>query len=1369
MKRLLLLILLNFYLLSPAISAQSTLKFTRLGVEDGLPDRTIWELQQDNRGLIWLGTSNGLVAYNGYEFKQYRNPVTDSKNFDANVIRAINIDSNNEILVGTYAGLARTKANSSSLKSIDIQISEKVNLSDLSVFAILKTQNKEVWLGTDKGLYIFDGDLTSSKYTPSNNNKYKNTPSNRVNSIIETRNGLIYIATNNGLFYLDKSAEFRQVFLLEANQENLIVQKLLEKGNGEIIVGTNDGVFQVISDTDNLPRLKRIIPTLRNKFVYSLAEVGHNEIWIGTRNFGLFTYNRQGQLDNNKYNSDDPNGLSDNDVYSLLVDRTGVVWAGSFNAGVNRIDPRTRNFQLFNDQENSLNCLESPVIYSIFEQTPNIIWLGTQMGLARVTLSPFTCNLYTTDKANSIWLSGRDVLSIKQDHVNKDLIHIGTRFAIDTIDSSNLIRVFDSTLQHIKSMLDYVKTPNNTEYIASSRSLYLRQEYEHSYEKIESLDQQLEQTNYIKLANSGNKLYVASWKGLLTVNSDHHLERINWKNASHLNNPIRSLLVDSKKRIWIGIDNIGLFCHNETGQLLFKFTDRNYLTAINGFSSILESKNGDIWISSTSGISHLDLEDNEIYNYHSSDGLAGEAYVNGAFFQSSSDIIYFGNRNGLTRFQPEQIQRNSQTPQLLISKFIYFNEIYETASPDKNFSLETAISELDKLELTHEDYVFGFEFIALHYSDPKRNEFAYMMENWDSDWNYTDANFRRANYSNLPPGNYTFKVKASNHHGAWNPVPIELPVVITPPWWRTYWAYLAYFLILVALVYGFVTFRTYSLKRKADELQSSVTERTAELAFEKEKVEQLLSQKNEEFANVSHEFRTPLTLILGPAAQLLRSQKSGDDKQKLNTIQRNGYRLLRMVEQLLNLETFRVKSITQKSPQPISETIQLLAEAFSDLAEEKKIDFNIQPIDKISFEFTPDAIEKIILNLLSNAVKYTPGGGRISVDAKRTPNDHYQIVIKDTGIGIPSDKLDTIFERFNRVLDERSEKVTGAGIGLALVKSLVESHGGEISITSELNQGTTMTVTLPIINEVHGVITTDSSNEEVVAMEIMSLKEQPIIESSNDLNHEDTNSSEKPSLLLIEDNLDMQNYIRSSISDTFKVSTANNGEQGLQVAKEEVPDLIISDIMMPRMDGYETTRRLRQDEVTSHIPVVLLTARGDRESRLKGWHEKADEYLTKPFDVEELKIRLTNLMAIRNILRKRFGESLFQETSVNEEVPASDLEQNKNKLQQVFVSRLNQVIEELYAEPNTSIDEIAKSAAISKRQLFRKLKSILDMTPAEYLRRFRLEKAKQLLKDGHNAGYVAAEAGFSSQSYFGKCFKAQFGCSPAKFAKNKAH
>ncbi|MFT4929389.1 MAG: DNA-binding response OmpR family regulator/two-component sensor histidine kinase [Phenylobacterium sp.] len=544
----------------------------------------------------------------------------------------------------------------------------------------------------------------------------------------------------------------------------------------------------------------------------------------------------------------------------------------------------------------------------------------------------------------------------------------------------------------------------------------------------------------------------------------------------------------------------------------------------------------------------------------------------------------------------------------------------------------------------------------------------------------------------------------------------------------------------------------------------------------------LLSKKHDEFANMSHEFRTPLTLVLGPVMQLLGTELSDITRQKLTVVKRNGYRLLRMVDQLLHMEKFRVQQTSHANSYTITVALQPLisqmAQSFQTLIEQKQITLTIDCPEAIYLAFTPDALEKILLNLISNALKYTPQGGKVLIGAE-VVNRKVKIAVSDNGIGIgiAPEQQSLVFERFHRVLDQQSEHVTGAGIGLALVKALVEAHQGEIILTSEEQVGTTMTVILPVIDKPP---MTDSASSPVegkqalIDVEIEGFSEQ-LPSELHGINDDEGSLVDglvdnRPTLLIVEDNSDMRQYIVQSLSGRYRCLLEPDGRAGLQRAIAEVPDIIISDVMMPQMNGLELTKAVKSDDRTSHIPVILLTAKDDRQSRLQGWYEKADEYLTKPFDPQELHVRIDNLLAIRDILRHRFNQSVFAMPQTSEQIILKVAEKAKPtaetlklEAQTVFLDKLNDVIHHLYPSQETTIPQIASQAAMSERQLFRKLKGTLGINPTEYLRRFRLEKACGLLNEGMNSSTVALEVGFSTHSYFTRCFSAQYACAPSEY------
>ncbi|TQV88814.1 hybrid sensor histidine kinase/response regulator transcription factor [Aliikangiella coralliicola] len=1327
------------------------LKFRHLGTEQGLPEGAIFSTVQDKNGLMWFGGARGLFSYDGYQFTRYQD-TSGRKSATLNYVRSVYIDANSTIWVGAYGGIGRLNPYTQSIERIDIAVNSELTISDFAVHSFLKTSSGEVWLGANKGIVRLNHDLT--KVIEFNPDALPFNSSPRVRALIETDDNHILVGARSGLAIQHKGKESFELFdAPEAVNDDFQVQTIFRRKNGTLIAGTNNGLYQILVSSK---KLVPVLSELSGKYVMSISEDNHGGLWIGTFTNGLYYFDAEGV--------DSRRAMTTKNVSSTFIDSSGVLWASEAESGIYFLDPITTKFQLFNDNKTSIKCLESTWVSAIYTDPSGSLWLGTRKGLVVVNFEKDLCKIFKSNSEIGSALSGNKISSIFPDNQNSKLIYVTSENGNDTINTETLEVVKDYRFHSERlGVYDTFNIENKGMYIATFSGLFFRDLKSGNIQKVQSDDPKLDGNLYFKIyKDSHDNLFFTSWKGLTKLAENGKIVTVDW-NDSNIRDPWAKVYLDENDHIWVGINHLGLFRYDTKGNQLAAYKDKKALHAINGFVSILGSKDGSLWISSVEGISHLDPKSKHIHNYNRSDGLPDGSF-NSFGLHSKDDYLYFGSTKGFLRFNPESINRNKIPPKLLLANFLYANNIIKVGEKSGEFSLKHPISQLKELELSYKDHTFGFEFAALHYANPDKNQYAYKLENWDEDWNYTTAKYRRANYSNLPAGDYVFKFKASNNHGVWSPKPLALKVRILPPPWATPWAYAIYSISFILLIFAFIKLRTHALEKRATKLETSVIKRTEELAEEKSKVEYLLSRKNEEFANVSHEFRTPLTLILGPARQLL-DKPENNPQGKLQVIQRNGYRLLRMVDQLLNLETFRVKSISPKVPQAFASTIKLIAEAFIEVAAEKSIKLSIKQLDELYFEFTQDALEKIILNLLSNAVKYTQPGGSVSIEAVRTQNNHYKITISDTGIGIPDNKQDKVFERFNRVISETSEQVVGAGIGLALVKELVEAHQGSIVLTSEEGKGTEVIVTLPIVNEVSADDVNFHSNDEVIMMELASVTGQ-VNEPENELLDNVTNDK-RSSVLVIEDNQDMRHYIVESIKNDYRVLTAKNGEEGIMIATSEIPDIIISDVMMPKMDGYQVTKRLREQDSTNHIPIILLTARGDRESRLKGWSEKADEYLTKPFDTQELLIRVENLLEIRSILRQRFNQTVFDKKTWSESTNESSTRLSQSEIRgRQFVEKIDSILSECFQSQELRVADIVEQSGMSHRQLLRKFNAILNMTCAEYIKRYRIEKACELLSEGHTPGTVWFNVGFSSHSHFGKCFKAQYGFSPSEYLES---
>jgi len=1345
----------------------SSLRFKNLNVNDGLPFNSVRAIAEDKDGNIWLGTEIGLARYDGHAIKTYFPNDKNPNSIAGTYILDLEIDKHGALWVTSgEKGLSRYNRDTDDFTLFVHDPEDNSSLISNEITALKSVDTNFMWVGTSQGLSLLDITNNSSTHFKSNPDVLNSLPDNNIRALLESSNGDLYAGTGKGLaLYNPVEKDFRLIQF--GKSKHPVIRSIVQTSNGLIWVGTRgDGLFTLNPKT--LVSKKFNFEANVNS-VLSLYVDFDDNVWAGTSQHGLLMIDTEYNVLNMKPDKSDAHSLSDKTILSLHLDRSNQMWVGTYNSGVDSFSPEHLVWGSGNNTKNSYHCIPSENIRSALAISNTTILLGTLAGLTELNLADGSCKNYSNEKSNNSSISDEEVYEIFKD--SSGSFWIGTNNGLDEFDRKRgeFVRfgkqIKNSTVYKIIEHQGYL-------FLATSGGLYKFSLMEKKALLIKNKQNELSELYVSRLNIDANgTIWVASEQGVFVLEKKlSYLKRAQIDNKPLTMGVVYSYLVDSKGIHWFSIRNGSI---KKYDPILRKLTSASKQLEISnnvGISGIYETSDRFIWFATlTHGLFKYNSESKELTNFRLSDGLHSETFNYDTFTQFPDGRLFFGGKTGFNIFHPDKIKLNTSPPFVSITQLKLFGKKITPHQNYGGFTINKHISDLNELELSHREIVFGFDFVANHHLAPKKIKYYYQLEGFDKDWIETSAQNRGVTYNNISPGDYTFRLKAKTHNDVWSENDVALKIIILPAPWLTWWAFTLYGIFVIASIFLFIRYRTRALQLRAEQLKESVELKTKELVEEKDKVEQLLSRKNEEFANVSHEFRTPLTLVLGPLAQVIKKIKTEKELDRLNIVQRNGYRLLRMVDQLLNLETFRVKSITQKSPQAIGKNTKLITDAFSDLADEKNISISLRKELDINFQFTPDAYEKILLNLLSNAIKYSKSGDSITIEITRTNDNQFELVVRDTGIGIPNNKLVSIFERYNRVLDENSEQVTGAGIGLALVKELVEAHDGHINLRSELEKGTSITISLPIIGEVDTVQVNSHTNDEIVAMELMSLSSQTINQPKNQQQSININT-DKPSVLIIEDNADMREYIQNSISDIYQVLTANDGKQGVELAIKEVPDLIISDIMMPKMDGYQTTNALRNNEVTNHIPIILLTARGDRESRLKGWYEKADEYLTKPFDVEELRIRLKNLLSIRDILKKRFSESIFinKKTIPLPDNKSSAAEKQDTQLlieeqQQEFVIKLNGILENIYQDSELTIPQISKAIAMSDRQFFRKLKNVFDIAPIEYLRRFRLEKAKLLLDEGKSVNYAAIEVGFTSQSYFGRCFKAQFGVSPRDY------
>ncbi len=1365
-------------------------EFQNISIDDGLSQSVVNAIIQDHNGFMWFGTQDGLNKYDGHTVSIYKHNPLDSNSISGNDIRVFYLDEHKNLWIGIYAGginrlnlltgeivhFKHDRDDENSLPDnnvwkfivdnagvfwiaseggglISFDPEEKKfnqfrhnpnklnSLSNDYVRSIFQDSKGDLWIGTEDGLNKLncirtdeDSVIQNREYQfqhfknkPKNPNSLSN---NSVWAIAEDSENNLWIGTHGGgLNRFDQQTQRFKRFQRDVNNNSSInsneVWSIYEDSFGNLLVGTLDGGLNIFDPkTEKFrhvvhdPQIKN---SIANNSILTFFTDSSERLWIGTFGGGISKSEKNPPKFNPvKVIPGKQNGLNHNSIQSFYVDQKEALWVGTWGGGLNKFDRQTNNVThyLHNPDEN--NSLSANAVMAIDNDKAGNLWLGTWGGgLNKFTPSTgkFVHYKHNPDIANS--LNDDFIMTFLRD--KNGILWIGTR--------QGGLNKFDPKTQ---TFSHYKHDPENTESI--------------SHNFIMDIYEIQDGTLWIGTMGGGlNEFDIETGK----FKSYKHNPEIP---GSLSDNGVLAIHKDIAENLWVGTKN-GLNKFDYASSKFIYFFEQDGLPN-NVIMGILEDDNGSLWLSTNKGLSKYTegLEGINFRNYEVSDGLQSNEFSNGAFYKSETGQLFLGGINGFNAFSPDQVIDNPSKPKVVLTGFRKFN---------KPAQLDTVISEIRNIELTYDENFFSFDFAALDFTNPEKNKYAHKMVGFDKDWIQSRTKF--ASYTNLNPGQYIFRVKGSNNDGVWNETGTSVKITILPPWWRTTWAYFVYAVVLVCLLYAARRMEISRLKMRG-ELEKK--------EFKAQKLLEVDQLKSRFFANISHEFRTPLTLIIGPLEDLLEKTKNKDSKESLNLIQRNAKRVLSLINQLLDLSRLESgKMMLNAKKENIVEFLRGLVMAFASLAEQKNIALNFEACDdfKTSPEqseiyFDSDKIEKIFFNLLSNAFKFTSAGGAITVSisfqADELPGTskvpgNLKISVKDTGIGIPSGQLPHVFDRFFQVDGSSTREHSGSGIGLALTKELVELHKGKIEVQSEMGIGAEFTVWLPKGNA-------HLTEEEIIEDSIEIEKTEPKIfipEVDSEAEVESLpaalqDSENENIILIVDDHKDVRHYIRKHLEEHYKIVESDNGADGLEKASELVPDLVISDVMMPKMNGYEFCAALKTDEKTSHIPVILLTARAGEKDKLAGLETGADDYLTKPFSSKEMLVRVSNLIEQRRKLRQRFMHEggLIQPSEVT-----------VTSVDKAFFEKIISVIEEHMEEEEFGVEMLSLEMNIGRRQLHRKISAITNLSPTGFIRSVRLQRARQLLEqEAGTVSEIAFQTGFNSLSYFSKAFQKQFGMLPSE-------
>ena len=1337
-------IVISIILLSFSVyPQQSDLPFEDITLGDGTPT-SVQCILQDRTGYLWFATWSGLYRYDGYSFVSFKHDLDDSTSIFDNTLSTLYEDKAGVMWIGSYLGLEKFEQTTGTFTHYTPNPSGTGKDASNGIWSICEDKYGVLWVGSGNGLYKFDrvtGKFTSLRYDSTDPGSISH---NSIQTIYEDKEGSLWFGTGAGLDKLDfKTGRFKHCW---------------KNPNKDLLLNSNYAYNSIFRDS--LWQTKYWVNTICSD------ETG--TIWMGTHG-GLVEFNpKEGTSFNYLYTAQKLIFAQrpPNRIYSICQDViSGSLWVVTEQDGLFSFDKKTKTFTRYNNQANT-----------VFSEKSGTLWVGTSTGFEKLnrTKQPFkkysinniACVIINTNE-NILWVFTNDEWWKKFDirkeqfvpysfgndflyfvYPEGDLAFITKEESFYIRDSLGTITCFlDSSLKDFNKSLSWGWKTDKGYWLGTHQGGFcLLNPKTNRVSEIRNLKLDV----YYIYEDSFGLLWISTYMGKVFCYYPELDSLVEFspdsKNLSTISGRVVSQIYeDKKRRLWFAT-NTGLNRLDRSTNKFIHFTSKNGLPSDN-ILGIVEDDKGYLWLNTSKGISKLDPERNQFKNYDVSYGLELPADVYYGFgCKTRNGEIYFPGAKGFTRFHPDSVKDNPFIPPVVITSFKKFDKPYPFTND---------------IRLPYNENFISFEFAALSYISPERNQYAYMMEGLDKDWVYSGTR-RYASYPNLAPGEYEFRVKGSNNDGVWNEAGTSISIIISPPWWKTTWAYILYSTLILSIIY-FTWKMQVKRIRIGHEYEMS--------KFEAEKLHEVDEIKSRFFANISHEFRTPLTLILGPVKQIIERTKEEKTRDDLKIVHKSANRLIGLVNQLLDISKLESGNMKlQTVPQNIIPLLKALALSFTSYAERKRITlkFNSAEEEIITY-IDKDKIEKIITNVLSNAFKFTPEGGRIEVTVQSKPSSFpplvkgelkggfVEISIRDSGIGIPKAKLFQIFDRFYQVDGSHTREQEGTGIGLSLTKELVELHKGKIELESEEGKGTTFTINIPLGKEhLKPEEIYEEEKEKEYEKEIIDLSIEEFADrKEKHIGEIDfPEKSELPLLLIVEDNSDVRNYIKNNLDKEYRILEAVDGEDGWNKSVEQIPDLIVSDVMMPRMDGFKFCEKLKTDERTSHIPVILLTAKAAMQDKIDGYETGADDYIMKPFEPDELRARIKNLIEQRKRIHEHFKKhGLF-----------GIEEKNITPVDKKFLHKVFDLITQNVSDSSLNVESLTENLAVSRSVLQRKILSLVGETPGELIRRIRLKKAVSLIEQNFgNLSEIALEVGFNNPAYFSEAFKKQYGLSPSQY------
>lgn len=1343
-------------------------KFKHLSITDGLSQSSVLSILQDSSGFMWFGTRDGLNKYDGNSFKIYRHNSQTSGGISNSFVKSMFEDSSGNLWIGTMNGLNKYIPQKDAFEKFEmatngygisnheiwdiVQVDEGVlllgtnyglekfniaagtterflssptknSISANGIRSFLKDDTDLIWICNTNKIDVFNTKTTSFEHYEYPEISLKEDSSSYKPILFQDKQGLIWLGYRDGLYFFNLKTQTFEKYKVrkgKIEQLNREVRTITQDSYGKIWVGSYNGVYIIDKDTESIVSYqhdKNDANALSQNSVYDIIEDSKGDMWIGTYAGGVNYYDRSYDVFKHFSVGNNNSKLNYKVVSAIVEDANNNLWIGTEGGGLNFYNHTTGLFDYYTHNESKSTSLSTDNVKTILKTKEGNLWIGTHDGglnFCNPRKKPIVFKSFKNDVENSNSLNNNRVISLSEDY--KGNIWVGT--------SGGGINMLDTTTQQFTTIQDPLNLVGN---------------YIHS----------------IVATHDKKVLLVGGEKGLATLDlTTKKLKAIRYKEDSdaYTTNAVFCAFEDVHKNVWIGTEGDGLYCYDSKTKKSIRYGVTNGLTNEVVYSVLPDGEDW-IWLSTNHGLSRLDLKTKQFKNFDTMDGLINGEFTNGARLHSSNGAFMFGGTSGIDYFNSKDIEKNTFVPPVCITAVYVDNKQVLFAEKEKK-----------KLVLEYDQDVFSFDFIALSYAQPSKNKYAYKLDGFDTEWNYIGNN-SSATYTNLDAGAYTFRVKASNNDAVWNEEGVTLSILVNPAPWKTWWAYIIYLLLGFASFYIITKFSIIRINEKNELKQERL---------EKERLEEVNQMKLKLFTNISHDFRTPLTLIIGPLERML-TNKVGDDfiQQQHGIMHRNASALLQLINQLLDFrksESGKLKLNASKGNiVPFIEDVKL---SFEELANVRDINYKFKTSSKsIDVWFDKINLKKVVFNLLSNAFKFTSDGGKISVkiaviEKKKsflTSTQFLQLIVKDNGKGIPQKNIKAVFDRYYQLGEDENTR-GGTGIGLSLCENLVKLHHGSIKVKSKQGVGTAFIVLLPLgkqhLTEEEIIPETFDSIELKGGDSLLVSENEFVLQDSKfqDKDSKDaTTDTNKSTLLLVDDNSEVRSFIRMIFQESYNILEAENGSIALSIAKEAAVDLIISDVMMPIMDGVELCENIKSNITTSHIPVMLLTAKTSEDAQKQGFTCGADAYITKPFDAAVLELRVVNLLESRAKLNDKLRKEIIMQPKELMVTSADEL----------FLQKAIGLVEDNLSNYEFSVNDFINLMGVSRSVLYRKLKALTNQSLTEFIRTIKLKRAAQLLvKSQMNISEVAFSLGFNDLKHFRKSFQKLFDELPSDYRKN---